>query len=131
MDQQMILDILRSNVLWEKKWVACGDSFTEGYYNGSDEEYIFADGLYSGEKKVYPFFIGRRNHMTVINEAISGSTITDLKTRKDAFSVERYKVIPQDSDYITLCFGINDDNLHQNSPIGEIHDLSTSTFSVA
>lgn len=128
MNDEMILALLRSNVLWEKKWVACGDSFTEGDFKGSDEEYTFDDEPYQGEKKVYPFFIGRRNRMTVINEAKCGSTMADLSTRKDAFSIKRYKMIPEDADYITLCFGINDDNLHQNSPLGEIEDTTTNTF---
>ena len=54
--------------------------------------------------------------------------MADLSTRKDAFSIERYKIIPKDADYITLSFGINDDNLHQGAPIGEIKDTETSTF---
>ena len=126
--ESLVEDLLRANVLWEKKWVACGDSFTEGDFKGSDEEYVFADGLYQGQKKVYPFFIGRRNHMTVVNEAKCGSTMTDLSTRKDAFSIERYRRIPEDADYITMCFGINDDDRHQNSPIGDINDTSNATF---
>ena len=43
--QELIEALLRSNILWEKKWVACGDSFTEGDFSDSDEEYTFADGL--------------------------------------------------------------------------------------
>ena len=126
--ENLVEELLRSNVLWEKKWVSCGDSFTEGDFKTSEEEYIFSDGLYQGQKKVYPFFIGRRNHMTVINEAKCGSTMTDLSTRKDAFSIERYKRIPEDADYITLCFGINDDDSHQKAPLGTIEDTSTNTF---
>ena len=69
--QELLEALLRANVLWEKKWVACGDSFTEGDFKDSDEEYLFADGLYAGQKKVYPFFIGRRNHMTIVGKAYS------------------------------------------------------------
>ncbi len=126
--EKMVEELLRSNVLWEKKWAACGDSFTEGDFKGSEEAFLFAEGLYEGQKKVYPFFIGRRNHMTVINEAKCGSTMTDLSTRKDAFSIERYKRIPNDVDYITLCFGINDDDAHQKSPLGDINDTGNTTF---
>ena len=118
-----------ANVLWEKKWVACGDSFTEGDFNNAwEESNVFEDGLYKGEKKVYPFFIGRRNHMKIINEAKCGSTMTNRVVRKDAFSIERYKSIPADADYITLCFGINDDELHQGSVIGSIDDTENTTF---
>ena len=123
--ENLVAELLRANVLWGKKWVACGDSFTEGDFNTSEEDFLFADGLYKGQKKVYPFFIGRRNHMTVINEARCGSTMTDLSKRKDAFSITRYKSIPEDTDYITLHFGINDD---KKSPIGEITDTENTTF---
>ena len=126
--EALVQELLRANVLWGKKWVACGDSFTEGDFNTSEEDFLFAEGLYKGQKKVYPFFIGRRNHMTVINEARCGSTMTDLSKRKDAFSITRYKSIPEDTDYITLHFGINDDELHQKSPIGEITDTENTTF---
>ena len=125
--QELLEALLRANVLWEKKWVACGDSFTEGDFKGSDEEYLFADGLYAGQKKVYPFFIGRRNHMTIVNEVKCGNTITNLPNRPNAFSIERHRNIPADADYITLCFGINDDDVHQKSPIGDIGLHSTKT----
>lgn len=126
---KLVEELKAANVLWGKKWVACGDSFTEGDFRDSPEkELTFTEGLYAGEKKVYPFFIGRRNHMEIVNEAKCGSTITDLGTRKDSFSIERYKLIPKDADYITLCFGINDDERHQNSPIGKIDDTVNTTF---
>lgn len=126
--QELIEALLRSNVLWEKKWVAHGDSFTEGDFGGATGEYIFADGLYAGEKMVYPFFIGRRNHMTVINAAKCGNTITNLPNRPHAFSIEKYRQIPEDADYITICYGINDDDAHQKSPIGTIDDTENTTF---
>ena len=126
--QELLEALLRSNVLWEKKWVSCGDSFTEGDFKDSTEEFLFADGLYAGEKKVYPFFIGRRNHMTIVNEAKCGNTITNLPNRPNAFSIERHRNLPEDADYITLCFGINDDDAHQKSPIGNIDDTENTTF---
>ena len=126
--QELIEALLRSNVLWEKKWVSCGDSFTEGDFNDSREEFRFTDGLYAGEKMVYPFFIGRRNRMTVVNEAKCGNTITNLPNRPNAFSIARHQGLPADADYITLHFGINDDDAHQKSPIGEITDTENTTF---
>ena len=126
--QELIEALLRSNVLWEKKWVSCGDSFTEGDFNDSREEFRFTDGLYAGEKMVYPFFIGRRNRMTVVNEAKCGNTITNLPNRPNAFSIARHQDLPADADYITLHFGINDDDAHQKSPIGEITDTENTTF---
>ena len=126
--QELIEALLRSNILWEKKWVCCGDSFTEGDFNDSREEFRFTDGLYAGEKMVYPFFIGRRNRMTVVNEAKCGNTITNLPNRPNAFSIARHQGLPADADYITLHFGINDDDAHQKSPIGEITDTENTTF---
>lgn len=114
------------NILTNKKWVACGDSFTEGV----DGE-KFADGDFAGKNKVYPFFIGERNNMIIVNEAVSGSSMTYISERHNSwengcFSVNRYKNIPNDADYITLYFGINDDNY--SAPIGSIDDTKNTTF---
>ena len=120
-----------NSVLNGKKWVACGDSFTEytaekgGNYNDkSDKNYDFELGVF----KTYPWWIAKRNGMTLINEAKSGSTITNTGKRGDAFSIERYKQIPKDADYITLKFGINDDKDHENAQIGTINDDTNTTF---
>lgn len=110
------------NVLYGKKWVACGDSFTWG---GSGSQ--FEDGLYAGCNKVYPYFIGNRNYMDVVNLATGGQTMCNIDgDRANAFSNELYKNIPADADYITLKFGINDVNY--DSPVGDIDDTETTTF---
>lgn len=114
----------KDNVLWGKKYVACGDSFTWG---GSEESTQFEDGLYAGCNKVYPYFIGNRNNMNVINLATGGQTMCNIGgTRENAFSNGIYLDIPEDADYITLKFGINDVNY--DSPVGDIDDTDTSTF---
>lgn len=118
--------VSNKNVLTNKKWVACGDSFTEGV----DGE-KFADGVFAGKNKVYPFFIGERNNMVIVNEAVSGSSMTYISERHNSwengcFSANRYKNIPSDADYITLYFGINDDNY--SAPIGTIDDTENTTF---
>ena len=116
------------NVLSQKKWVACGDSFTAGAYSNSlTSDYTFTEGLYAGNYKVYPFFIGRRNpSMTVVNEAISGSTMGAGDNGINPFSGTRYTAIPADVDYITLEFGINDSG--HRVPIGTIDDADNTTF---
>lgn len=112
------------NVLYGKKWVACGDSFTQGGSVGTTK---FEDGLYAGKYKVYPYFIGRRNHMDVVNLAVGGQTMCNVDgKRENAFSNELYKNIPADADYITLKFGINDVNY--SSPVGSLDDTETTTF---
>ena len=120
--QELIEALLRSNVLWEKKWVSCGDSFTEGDFNDSREEFRFTDGLYAGEKMVYPFFIGRRNRMTVVNEAKCGNTITNLPNRPNAFSIARHQGLPADADYITLRLRVN-----AKTPLADIRMLISGT----
>lgn len=120
------VDVTTGNVLLGKKYVACGDSFTIGDFNNSlTNDFKFTDGLYIGENKTYPYFIGRRNNMIVINEAIGGSTMTNI-TGRNPFSVDRYKNIPSDADYITIKFGINDSN--QSATIGTINDTNNTTF---
>lgn len=109
------------DVLSNKVWVACGDSFTEGV-----EDQVFEDQPYKGKKKVYPFYIGRRNkQLTVINEAKAGSTISETSKKNLSFSYERYKNIRKDADYITLWFGINDSYAVK---IGTIEDNTTATY---
>lgn len=119
----------KNDVLFAKKWVSCGDSFTQGDFNGlSSSQYKFQDMPYIGYNKVYPYFIGRRTGMIVENEAISGSTMAYVDGNRNEFSTPngRYTQIPADADYITLWFGINDS--HQNVPIGTIDDAVNTTF---
>ena len=118
-----------TNILYGKKWVACGDSFTHGDFSNSlTNDYIFTDGKYKGKYKVYPYFIGNRNNMDIINEAVNGSSMTYVGGSRHEFSTEngRYTQIPSDADYITLYFGINDDNAH--ATLGTIDDTENTTF---
>jgi hypothetical protein len=99
--QQMDL-AARSNVLWGKKWFATGDSFTSG--GSAENDKYFTDEPYQGEIKTYPLFIGRRNNMEVINDAVSGSIMAldksyiedpenvDIRQRRP-FALERYLTI--------------------------------------
>lgn len=120
-------DIGSSNPLYGKKWVACGDSFTSGAFSGSHtDNYIFTEGKYAGQMKVYPYFIGNRNDgLVVVNEAVGGSTITS-GTGKSPFSDSRVLNIPTDADYITLRFGINDTS--SAVPMGTIDSTDKTTF---
>lgn len=124
------------NILYGKKYIACGDSFTAGDFSSFTDENgnsgINSDYLYDSEMsvyKTYPYWIAKRNNMTLINEAINGSTMTNSDNNSNVrFSYTRYKNIPLDADYITLKFGINDSHSHQNMPIGTINDTETNTF---
>jgi len=132
--RQQVALAAQSNVLWGKKWFATGDSFTSG--GSAEDDKYFTDEPYLGKIKTYPLFIGRRNNMEVINDASSGSIMAldksyiedpenvNIKTR-NPFSLERYLTIPEDVDYITLWFGINDAG-HTN--LGTIDDTTNETF---
>jgi hypothetical protein len=64
-------------------------------------------------------WIAERNAMSLVNEAISGTTMAihrnyfldpenfDEENAKH-FANKRYKAIPDDADYLTLCFGLNE-----------------------
>ena len=130
LQEYMLNTLTQSNVLWGKKWFATGDSFTHGSLVDPDENPFFESGIYLGKRKTYPYFIGLRNNMTIINDGLSGSTIAEIKSG-DSYETtpfcdeSRYQSIPEDTDYITLWFGINDAN-HCN--LGTISDSTTATF---
>lgn len=141
--QAEITALQKSNPLWGKKYVACGDSFTQGDFNHWQDE----NGLMKRESpviwdfewqmfKTYPWWIGKRNNMTVVNEALCGSIIPLSKdylagqegkeiTDRNPFSLERYKKIPEDADYCTIWFGINDSG---KSILGSIEDTTNETY---
>lgn len=114
------------NILFGKKWVACGDSFTAGGYNASDgfeeSEYIYQDGRFAGRYKVYPNIIGLRNNMNIVNLATGGQTMGI----SDNSFMTRYATIPADADYITIMLGINDKL--QGIPVGTLEDNTNTTF---
>lgn len=142
----------RSNPLWGKKYYACGDSFTEGDFSGytapdgfRKEESPFLYDAELGMYKTYPWQIAKRNNMTLINEALRGSTLAlsreyialrektgeerpDTKLLSNLyrpFALERYTRIPADTDYCTLWFGIND-SVH--TELGQPGDTAPDTF---
>ena len=128
-----------NNILYGKKYVACGDSFTEGDFTG----YVDPEGnsgrnseyLYDKEWKMYktyPYWIAKRNNMTLINEAKCGTILplskeytdgTQPENYKNPFSLNRYKAVPKDADYLTLMFGLNEGSI----PIGELTDTDNTT----
>lgn len=131
------------NPLYGKKYIACGDSLTEGDFSGWTDESGLAKKespiIYDEEwdmYKTYPYWIGKRNNMTVINEAKCGSILALSKTylsgeegvtmnAKQPFSLERYKQIPEDADYCTIWFGCNDS---AHTIVGTIDDATNETF---
>lgn len=109
-----------NNILTNKKLVACGDSFTQ-YTNAQ-----FESGIYQGQNKVWPFLIGLRNNMNVVNMAVSGSTMAINSYSNTNFANTLYTQIPSDADYIIIKYGIND--LNGSTPIGTIDSTDDTTF---
>lgn len=123
-NEETILDTLTGqNVLYGKKYVACGDSFTEGPFTRQwADRSLYYDYNYQCWK-TYPYWIAKRNNMDLVNEAVGGSTMYFNGTDTRAFSVQRYKDVPDDADYITLEFGLNE----TGAPIGTIADNTNTT----
>jgi hypothetical protein len=113
-------------VLFGKKYVACGDSFTAGDFASKTEEtWSNTYGVY----KTYPYWIASRNNMSLVNEAKGGSDFTNISGATNAFSVNRYKTIPTDADYITLMFGLNETGIgDDNTLIGTKEDTTNTTL---
>ena len=134
-DIDRIREMNNSNVLYNKTWVVCGDSWTAGDFTGLSKEQYFDENY--GVNKTYQYFVGKRNSMNIITDAIGGSTmaitkdylngIVQDKNYREPFSNIRYKNIEgiENADYITLMFGIND-KYHSN--IGTINDETNETF---
>ena len=129
MSQKAVTDAIQnvagSDVLLGKKWYALGDSFTHGDFTGVTD-YQFTDQPYQGENKVYPFWIGRRAGMTVVNMAVNGATLATYSGGATKISDGLYQSVGADADYITLKVGINDCN--HSIPIGTASDANNDTF---
>lgn len=118
-DEKTISWLAGSNFLWGKKYVACGDSFTAGDFGGKTAE-TWDETMQT--YKTYPWWIANRNRMTLVNEAISGTTMHN-NGDSGAFSLTRYTQIPADADYITLCFGLNE----TTATLGKLSDSDNTT----
>lgn len=85
----------QDNYLYNKKYVACGDSFTKG-------------DVIAGTK-VYPYLIAQRNNMRLVNMAHNGSY---CHYGENGFTNPNnsyyYQNIPLDADIITIAYGLNE-----------------------
>ena len=126
----------KSNVLFGKKYAACGDSFTEGDFSTLTD----SNGLQGKNSpeywdateqswKTYAWHIADRNGMKFYNDGKSGSMMGadywedgSIK-RADAFAYSRYKNVPKDTDYLTLMFGLNETN--RNAGTKDSTDITT------
>jgi lysophospholipase L1-like esterase len=94
------------NPLYKKYLVATGDSLTAGAgipTSGGDND--------RQTKPTYAYLTAQRNGMEYYNDALSGSTMTDITANGDpkrGFAKTRYLNIPSDADFLTIFFGWND-----------------------
>lgn len=122
------IPVNKANILYGKKYVALGDSFTHGdFTNAPEDDYHIEDGIYAGQYKVYPYLIGNRNNMNIINLAVNGMSLAHYPADNNNYITDTVlSNIPADADYITIKIGINDS--HKNVPIGTIDNNDRSTF---
>jgi hypothetical protein len=133
---------LNHNILCGKKWAACGDSFTNGDFKGAPEgEPLFTDGPFAGKRRTYDYLIAERNGMRLQHLAVGGMTLATPEKEEgftNCFSLDAYRQIDPDVDYITLYFGINDSHhagvgkdgevTNGYIPVGTIDDETKDTF---
>ena len=129
------------DILYGKTWAVCGDSFTDGSNSGHLE-----NGKYAGFTKTYPYFIGNRTGIEILDYFDGGKTLaypadgTFVNSLTCPTANKYYQNIPEDVDYITIYLGINDSH-HENGtsgtdgedvtgiiPLGTIDDADTSTY---
>lgn len=128
----------KHDALYGKKWYACGDSFTYGYFG----DYTDADGKKGqfsdafddilGCFKTYPWWIRKRCGIEANNTlAVSGVDFTNITGATQPFSDEtspiNYTLIPTDCDYITFAYGLNETNL-TTEQIGTSADTTNETL---
>ncbi len=93
------------NELYGLKLVTSGDSITEGL--GITEE----QALDPSQRHTYGFLAKEHYNMTYLNIGLSGRTMADVSVdgvSKNGFAVERYLLVPNDTDVLTIWFGWND-----------------------
>ncbi|MBQ4327577.1 MAG: SGNH/GDSL hydrolase family protein [Clostridia bacterium] len=128
---------MESNYLYGKKYVALGDSLTDGdfgsYVDENGLENRKSPNVYDAELKMcktYPWHIGKRNNMEVLNMALCGGTMTympEIGPNGNERSLSTlYKKVPLDADYVTIFIGANDS--FRKAPLGGVNDQDVSTF---
>lgn len=144
-----IMELSPVNILENKKWAVCGDSFSHGDFTGLTDGFTIEDGIYKGKNKVYGYLIGNRNNMIIQHMAIGGRTLatpSDLSFTNSFTYIENetensnYTQIDEDADYATFYFGINDSHHRSGSTgsdgedqtgiieLGTINDSDNTTF---
>lgn len=108
--------------LWGKHYHACGDSFTAG-------SYVTDIDKATGEPLTANYLVAKYNNMKFTKDAIGGSDMTNVGDASNPFSVDRHLNIPEDTDYLTLQFGLNEiDIASEPSTLGTSADSTNTTM---
>lgn len=127
--ERAIPEFANGNILYAKKYVACGDSFTHGDFSSESDDGNPEEGSVEYEStydkrmetfKTYPYWIATRNNMKLVNLSKNGDKLVNFAQESNLSQ------IPEDADYITIKYGINDS--HQSVPIGTLSDTDNTTF---
>lgn len=118
-----VIEVLEaSNPLWGKHYHACGDSFTAG-------SYVTDIDKATGEPLTANFLVAKYSNMKFTKDAIGGSDMTNVADASNPFSVDRYLNIPEDTDYLTLQFGLNEIAIaNEPSTLGTNTDSDNTTM---
>ena len=131
--------VTNNDILYGKKWVACGDSFTAGYF----DIYVDSDGhkgtmsdafdKLNGVWKTYPYWVQEKTGIVADWKtcAAGGIDFTNITGATTPFSDNttrwNYTKIPSDADYVTLAFGLNETDLTAEQ-IGQAGDTTNETL---
>lgn len=141
--EQIKEEVNAKSILTGKKWVVCGDSFTNSGGTGT----TISSGKYAGQNYTYPWIIGNddRQDMTIVKFFEGGRTLA-FPAVPDTFTNSLtcptatwyYQNIPEDADYITIYLGINDEHHATGGgdgedptgyiPLGTIDDNTTDSY---
>lgn len=67
--------------------------------------------------------------MKFTKDAIGGSDMTNVPDAREPFSVDRYLNIPEDTDYLTIQFGLNETEIaDEPSTLGTSADSDNTTM---
>ena len=91
--------------LFGLKLVTAGDSISEGFGVEDAEKYT------NNTRPTYGYLAKEFYGMDYLNIAMSGRTVADCKTNGtslNGFCVDRYRLVPDDTDVLTVWFGWND-----------------------
>lgn len=125
-----------------RKWCVIGDSFSFGGYSPMN---TFDSGVYAGFRKVYPYYIGNRTAINIVDFTAGGRTLAFPAVPGDFTNSITcptancyYQNIPADTELLTIYLGINDSHHASGGgdgedptgyiPLGTIDDTTTASF---